>query len=286
MNRLSFSETDPRFSDEVRIHGVGRRELMPPGFVSRRKGLPAYLLVLFHDRVAVELAGERIGLEPETAVLWNRNRPHVFGNLSQSWSHSWVVFSGMVWAEENAWWIPAFEHPRRVQRPDIYDGAFARLLREFNDMDRPCLPILVDNIRLMLHELDRELAVRADSRPPPDPVRDACRWIGANLARKITVADVAREACLSQSRIQQLFHTKHGCSVQSWIERYRLQETRYWLMHSGLNIGQIAQRTGFTDGFYLSRRFKKAHGQSPTEYRRSTFGESQYIKLDNAGAIE
>ena len=43
-------------------------------------------------------------------------------------------------------------------------------------------------------------------------------------------------------------------------------------MHSGLNMGEIAGLTGFSDGFYLSRRFSKAFGQSPTAYRKQHYG--------------
>ena len=58
MSRIAFAEDDSYFSDELHLHGVGREEIMPAGFVSRKQGLPAYLLVLFHDAVTAEVVGE------------------------------------------------------------------------------------------------------------------------------------------------------------------------------------------------------------------------------------
>ena len=274
MNRIAFDDDDPCFNEEVRLLGVGREETMPPGFVSRRQGLPAFLLVLFHDAAVAEVRGRRRSLEPGTMVFWDRDRPHLFGHATCPWSHSWVVFSGRAWNDDHAWWNPLFEAPQRVQRDGFLVDGFGRLLREFIDMDRPSLPILADNIRLLLRELDREQGLATETGATADPLRAAGRWIGAHLNQRITVADVARRAGLSPSRVQQLFHARYGCSVQVWVERQRMQEVRYWLMHSGLNIGQIAARTGFADGFYLSRRFSKAFGMSPTAYRRKHFGEA------------
>jgi AraC-like DNA-binding protein len=277
MNRIAFAEDNSCFSEEVRLYGVGWREIMPPGSVSRRCGLSAYLLVLFHDAVDVELGGERKRIAANTMVLWDRFRPHLFGDALAPWSHSWVVFCGSAWNEECALWRPLFEVPRHFADPAPVEAGFKRLLREFTEMQRPHLPILVSNIRLLIQEMARDQADGPGGAFTSDPVRKACRWISANLQQRMTVADVARYAGLSAPRLQQLFNQRLGCSLQVWIERERLREVRYWLMHSGLKIGEIAERTGFADGLYLSRRFAKAHGQSPTAYRKIHFGEQPAV---------
>jgi len=49
----------------------------------------------------------------------------------------------------------------------------------------------------------------------------------------------------------------------------RLQEARYCLIHTGLRIAEVAERVGYVDAFYFSRRFRRAFGQSPLAFRRS-----------------
>ena len=247
---------------------------MPSGFVSRRQGLPSYLLVLFHDEVVAELHGKLVRVAPDSLVLWNRNAPHYFGHASNPWNHSWIVFSGSTWNDDVAWLAPLMEAPQHFADTRFLRDGFARLLREFEEMERPCLPIVGGNIRLLLRELGRGREAASGTGLSLDPVRRAGRWITANLKGKITVGEVARQAGLSPSRLQQLFHKRQGCSVQVWVERQRLQEACYWLMHSGLNMGEIAALTGFADGFYLSRRFSKAFGQSPSAYRKQHYGEA------------
>ena len=274
MSRIAFAEDDSRFNDELRLYGLGHEEIMPAGFVSRRRGFPAYLLVLFHDDVVAELNGKMTNLASGTLVLWNRNTPHYFGHATNSWNHSWVVFSGSTWNDDAVWLSPLVEVPQYFSDERFLRDGFFRLLREFEEMEQPCLPIVAGNVQLLLRELGRGKEMALNAGLMLDPVRRAGRWITGNLKEKITVGEVARYAGLSPSRLQQLFHKKHACSVQVWIEQQRLREVRYWLMHSGLSMSEIAELTGFSDSFYLSRRFSMSFGQSPSAYRKLHYGEA------------
>jgi AraC-like DNA-binding protein len=207
-------------------------------------------------------------------ILWDKNQPHWFGHANLDWSHSWICFSGSTWDVDMSWLTPLFEAPLHCGDTRILLNGYAMVLREFQEMEEPCPPIIADNIRLLLREASRAHGDKAVKLHAPDPVHRACSWILANLSRKIAIVDVAEHAGLSPSRLQQLFHDRTGLSIQVWIEKQRLEEVCYWLMHSGLTIGEIAALAGFADGFYLSRRFSKAFGQSPSSYRKQRYGEA------------
>ena len=270
MNRIYFSEDDPRFDAHVRLLGVGRNEVMPPGFVSRQRGLPAFLCVLFHDPVLVEVMGGKTEVLPGTMILWDRNRPHYFGNRSSSWSHSWVVFSGEDCKYD--WMDGAFEQPQQFENSTHLLGCFARLLREFQSFDKPDLPIISANIQILLREMCRNREHHERLGFIKDPVKTARRWVAQNLRQKLPVSVVAKRVSLSPSRLQQLFRSRLNCSVQQFIEMERLREARYWLTHTGLRISEIAEQTGFSDAFYFSRRFTKSFKLSPREYRKIHHG--------------
>jgi AraC-like DNA-binding protein len=273
MNRIYFSDDDPRFDAHVRFFGVGRKEVMPPGFVSRQRGLPAFLCVLFHDPVLVELMGRRSEVLPGTMILWDSNRPHHFGNGSHSWSHSWVVFSGEDCKHD--WMRAVFERPQHFKDSVHLLGCFANLLREFQSFDKPDLPIISANIQLLLREMCREQESHQQGGGTKDPVKTARRWVAENLRQELSVGVVAKRVSLSPSRLQQLFRSRLNCSVQQFVERERLREARYWLMHTGLRINEIAEKTGFSDAFYFSRRFTRAFGQNPREYRKINHGDGR-----------
>lgn len=271
MNRIFFDPQDPRFGDGARLWGVGHAEKMPPGLVSRGRGLAAHLLVAFHDEVDVELDGRRQRLPAETLVLWDRNRPHVFGSASTSWSHSWVIFDGQDWRVAMRPLKSFFECPVTLAGREHVHTYFANLLHEVDCDGKPDPEIIVGNVSLILREFPRSERRVVWQTPGADPVRAACDLVREKLAEPLPVSRVAQAAGLSGSRLQQLFRSRLGCSIQEYVERERLQEARYWLMHSGLRIGEIAQRVGYRDAYYFSRRFRHAMGQSPAQHRTSQY---------------
>ena len=273
MNRIYFSEDDPRFDVHVRLHGVGRKEVMPAGFVSRQRGLSAFLCVLFHDPALVEVMGRRIKVPPGTMILWDSNRPHYFGNERSSWNHSWIVFSGEDCKHD--WMHAVFEKPQHFENCTHLLGCFARLLREFQSFDKPDLLIISANIQLLLREMCRNHERHQYLGTIEDPLKTARHWIAQNLRHKLSVGVVAKRVSLSPSRLQQLFRAALKCSVQQFIETERLREARYWLTHTGLRISEIAELTGFSDAFYFCRRFTKAFKLSPREYRKIHHGDSR-----------
>lgn len=266
-NRLIFSEDDARFSDEVRLSGLGGRERMPPGHVGRRNGLPAFLIVLFHGAVEIELQGQRRRLPANSLVAWDRDRPHWFGHAQRSWNHSWVVFDGAIWRRGARQFAPFYERPVTLGSDPGIGGYFFNLLREFSLFTKPDLRIIAGIVDLLLGEIRRSSEQEAWLDAISDPVETACRWIREHLAEPMPVAAIARAASLSPSRLQQLFRARRGVSVQQFVEWQRLQEARYWLMHSGQRIGEIATRIGYSDAFYFSRRFRRAFGESPARHR-------------------
>lgn len=276
VNRIYFADDDPRFDAGVRLFGVGLHERMPPGFVTRRNGLPAFLFVWFHDPVEVELVGKLQRVPAQTPILWDRARPHHFGTPDQAWDHSWVIFGGReLESTLRALRGALCERPLAAGgSPPVLDYV-ARLLREFAEFERPDLQVIAGLLQLLLRELQRAERWADAMARLHDPLAAARRFVAANLDRPLTVTEVANAAGLSPSRLQELFRTKLGESVMQLVERQRLQEARHWLGHSGLRIGEVAARVGYDDAFYFSRRFRRAFGLCPRDYRRRLHGAAE-----------
>jgi AraC family transcriptional regulator of arabinose operon len=273
MNRLYFAENDPRFDEGVRLLGVGLHERMPPGFVTRRQGLPAFLFVWFHDAVEVELAGRGQVVAAETPVLWDRGRPHHFGHATAQWDHSWIIFGGREPERAMRGLRGALcERPLAAGRSPAVLDYVGRLLREFTEFERPDLPVVAGLLQLLLRELQRAENVLDSAARWHDPIAAARRFIASHLDRPLTVAAIASAAGLSASRLQELFRAELGQSVMQLVERQRLQQARHWLGHAGLRIAEVAARVGYDDAFYFSRRFRRAFGQCPRAYRRRLQG--------------
>jgi hypothetical protein len=48
----------------------------------------------------------------------------------------------------------------------------------------------------------------------------------------------------------------------------RIDNACQMMLHSGLSLKEISEKTGYTNQYYFSSCFKKKTGQSPSEYRK------------------
>lgn len=78
------------------------------------------------------------------------------------------------------------------------------------------------------------------------------------------VAELARRATMSPSRLQHVFAAEVGMPIRRYALWQRLRHSAR-LMVDGLSATQAAHRAGFSDAAHLARTWRRMHGQSPTE---------------------
>ncbi|HEY2642354.1 MAG TPA: helix-turn-helix domain-containing protein [Galbitalea sp.] len=81
-------------------------------------------------------------------------------------------------------------------------------------------------------------------------------------------------ATANQISVRQLYKlwSAHETSLNDWVLRERLEISRTELASPGLlhlTIEVIARRSGFSDPSHFSRRFRRAYGMTPREWRAS-----------------
>lgn len=99
-------------------------------------------------------------------------------------------------------------------------------------------------------------------------VAEAQAYIQKNLSRSITLKEVARAVCLSSSYFSVLFHKQTGTSFKAYLEQARLEKAVELLLNTDAPVYEVACRVGYDDANYFARVFRKAHGTTPTEFRR------------------
>ncbi len=108
----------------------------------------------------------------------------------------------------------------------------------------------------------------AVQRQARDPRIDAViAHLTRHLDLPLTLEEAMRVACLSRSRLAELFKRQTGCSVMTYLERERMARARNLLTLTQMPIKQIAGTLGFDDPAYFSRRFSMTQGASPQRYR-------------------
>ncbi len=102
-----------------------------------------------------------------------------------------------------------------------------------------------------------------------DALRRVLKFIDQNLQRDIALAEVAEAAFLSPNYLSQLLKKQTGLAFVDWLTSRRMDRARDLLAHTVDRVYVVANRVGFSDEAYFTRRFKQRFGVAPTEYRRS-----------------
>ena len=101
-----------------------------------------------------------------------------------------------------------------------------------------------------------------------DPVlAPAMKAIHAAPERKWTVADLAAEAVVSRSLLDERFRHVLGLSPMRYVKEWRMRVAQDLLANTEATAGAIARRVGYESEEAFSRAFKRARGQSPSLWR-------------------
>lgn len=94
------------------------------------------------------------------------------------------------------------------------------------------------------------------------------RFIDQRLASRLSVADLAREACLSEAHFRHCFREQTGLTPWQYVRRRRLEAARRLLLESRLPLSEVAALVGFANQSALSHAFRDAYGEPPSRVRR------------------
>jgi AraC-like DNA-binding protein len=152
--------------------------------------------------------------------------------------------------------------------PRVRDHRLAsRFLELHAALDAPAWRLERD---ALLHEWLCALAGTAPAAAPRaarrDPaLRRACELLGEDLARNVTLAELAAAAGVSRHRLTRLFRAAFGLPPHRFALAQRIRAARR-LLERGVRPGEVAQQTGFFDQSHLHRHFTRTLGMTPGAY--------------------
>jgi AraC-like DNA-binding protein len=116
----------------------------------------------------------------------------------------------------------------------------------------------------------------APARPPaalrPRDLRrlqDFIDWLDSGEADGLTLAQMAQQAGVNPTTLQQRLRQARGCSVVDYLRKRRLSAARWGLEQQGLTVAQAAERAGYTYAANFATAFKRQFGLPPHRCRAS-----------------
>ncbi|MCX5588268.1 GlxA family transcriptional regulator [Streptomyces erythrochromogenes] len=96
---------------------------------------------------------------------------------------------------------------------------------------------------------------------------DLRHYVTRNLAGRLSVADLAAHAHVSERQLTRIFKTELGTTPASYIESARVEVARNQLESTDATLDRIASACGFNTTDTLIRAFRRTLDTTPTEYR-------------------
>lgn len=91
--------------------------------------------------------------------------------------------------------------------------------------------------------------------------------ISAHYTDRLSVAQAARLAAMSEPQFMKTFKRVAGMTLVAYLNHVRLAHGARLLRETSQTIAEIASAVGFSDQSYFDKRFKRAFGQTPKEFR-------------------
>ena len=117
-----------------------------------------------------------------------------------------------------------------------------------------------------LQQLASDKAARRGRR---DALARVTAYIREHIANpELTLKDAAAAAFLSPNYLTHLLRKDTGSTFSELVLERRMRLARTHLLNSDEPISHVAQRCGFSDEAYFSRRFRQTQGLPPGQFRR------------------
>ena len=103
-------------------------------------------------------------------------------------------------------------------------------------------------------------------------IRAVLKYMNSHQMKKYSVAELAGQVNLSESRLLHLFKEETGITLRDYWQKLRMDQVVRMLENTDLSLPEIAEETGFTDRSHLSRVIKSVFGLTPVAIRRKLSG--------------
>ncbi len=135
----------------------------------------------------------------------------------------------------------------------------------------------VDELSVVAHRVLNELG-RSVSHAYSPSVSAAVDYMQQNLARNVSLHELAHVAATSTRSLIRQFHQTFGVSPLRFMLRQRLRWAEHLLLTTELSVKEIAHTVGYNDPLCFSAQFRKHAGVSPRAFRRTPYGHGDLVE--------
>lgn len=106
-------------------------------------------------------------------------------------------------------------------------------------------------------------------QPTPKKTQQIKKFIGDNLSSKMTISDISAQFFMSERQLNRICQKEYNMTVHELKQNLQLEKIRFMLTNTDYSPKEIAEATGFSDEYSMSKFFRKYESLPPVRYRNS-----------------
>jgi AraC-like DNA-binding protein len=103
----------------------------------------------------------------------------------------------------------------------------------------------------------------------------ARQYITDHVTMPPSIPELARIAGINEFKLKNGFRELFGHTVYGYLNAYRMEKAKVWLLENKKNVSQIAFELGFSSLQHFSAAFKKAFGCSPKKIKSASSSQDK-----------
>lgn len=151
-----------------------------------------------------------------------------------------------------------------------FHNIFDTIVKEKSISDkfsRDMQELLIKQLLIMICRLDPERLLPFEN-DNFEIIFDLQKKLKNNCQEQYSLSDLANAYHISVSSLSHQFKKITGFSVFEYLFSCRLALAKHMLTKTDLGIGEIVEKTGFSDNSNFSRSFKESVGMTPSQFRK------------------
>lgn len=215
------------------------------------------------------LDGERIHIQPYTAIFMPAFYPHEYYPDGDVWDVHWVVPAG--YAAEDILKHFGLSEPKLFELKEV--KMLEHIFRKMHEAIRA--DSVFGNYRAsgylydFLIEFYHQTAFAGISAAPNSALMKAVDYIGFNYASPISMDELCAVSGVSKQYLCLLFRKTLNSRPMEYIAKRRIQAAKELLTGSDMTIEEIAEATGFCTASYFCKLFKRYEGITPLHFKNA-----------------
>ncbi len=138
-------------------------------------------------------------------------------------------------------------------------------------MEARCIDLMVELIEQVEHSTSTKSRERRLTQNELERVHAAAEHLVATLNHPPTLAELARQFFLSESKLKAGFHEVFGTTAFGYLRQRRMEKARHLLASGGSTILEASHLVGISNPSHFAALFKEHFGVNPKQFQLNAF---------------